>query len=100
MANLVIGDNGKLLEYCHLIANPKTRAVWAHLYGNKIGGVTQGMPGWNIGTNTIFIIRCDQVPRDRTKDVTYGLITCLIRPEKIDKPNRTRLVAAGMSTRG
>jgi hypothetical protein len=27
--------------------------------------------------------------------VTYGLITCLIQPEKIDEPNRTRLVAGG-----
>ena len=26
---------------------------------------------------------------------TYGLITCLIRPEKIDKPNRTRLLVGG-----
>ncbi len=29
------------------------------------------------------------------KDTTYGLITCLVRPEKNDKPNRTRLVAGG-----
>ena len=28
-------------------------------------------------------------------DVTYSLITCLIRPEKLDKPNRTRLVVGG-----
>ena len=27
--------------------------------------------------------------------MTYGLITTLIRPEKIDAPNRTRLVAGG-----
>jgi hypothetical protein len=27
--------------------------------------------------------------------VTYGLITCLIRPEKIEEPNQTRLVAGG-----
>ncbi len=27
------------------------------------------------------------------KDTTYGLITCLVCPEMIDKPNRTRLVA-------
>jgi hypothetical protein len=53
------------------------------------------MPGWNTGTNTIFFITKNQVPRDRAKDVTYGLITTLIRPEKIDKPNRTRLVAGG-----
>ena len=28
MANAVIGDNGELLEYKQLIANPKTRATW------------------------------------------------------------------------
>ncbi len=27
--------------------------------------------------------------------MTYGLVTTLIRPEKIDEPNRTRLVAGG-----
>jgi hypothetical protein len=27
--------------------------------------------------------------------VIYGLITCLLRPEKVDEPNRTRLVAGG-----
>ncbi len=37
----------------------------------------------------------NQVPQNRAKDVTYGLITCLIRPEKIDEPNQTRLVARG-----
>ena len=35
------------------------------------------------------LIHCQQ------KDVTYGLITCLVRPEKLDEPNRTRLVAGG-----
>jgi hypothetical protein len=29
------------------------------------------------------------------KDTTYGLITCLVRPEKNDEPNRTRLVLGG-----
>jgi hypothetical protein len=93
IAHSVIGDNGELKEYRHLIANPKTRAVWAHSYRNEIGRLAQGMPGWNTGTNTIFFICRNQVPRNRAKDVTYGLITCLVRPEKIDEPNRTRLVA-------
>ncbi len=35
------------------------------------------------------------VPKERARDVTYGLITCLIRPESIDEPNRTRLVTGG-----
>jgi hypothetical protein len=51
------------------------------------------MPGHNAGTNTIVFIKKNQVPQDRAKDVTYGLITTLIQPEKLDEPNRTRLVA-------
>ena len=43
----------------------------------------------------IFFVPRHMVPKERTRDVTYGLITCLIRPEKIDEPNRTRLVAGG-----
>ena len=37
MANAVIGEDGELLEYKQLIANPKTRATWTHSYGNEIG---------------------------------------------------------------
>ena len=95
IANAVIGEGGELLEYRHLIANPKTRATWLHSYGNEISRLAQGMPGQNTGTNTIVFIHKNQVPRDRAKDVTYGLITTLIRPEKLDEPNRTRLVAGG-----
>jgi hypothetical protein len=53
------------------------------------------MPGPNAGTNTIVFIKKNQIPQDRAKDMTYGLITTLIRPDKLDKPNRTRLVAGG-----
>jgi hypothetical protein len=95
MVNSVIGEGGKLLEYKQLIANPKTQAKWNHSYENEIGRLTQGMPGCNTGTNTIICIRNDQVPKARSKDMTYGLITCLIQPKKLDKPNRTRLVAGG-----
>ncbi len=95
MANAVIGENGELLEYKHLIANPKTQRIWSFSYGNEIGRLAQGMPGRNTGTNTFFFIHKNQVPKDRARDVTYGLITTLVRPEKIDEPNRTRLVAGG-----
>jgi hypothetical protein len=53
------------------------------------------MLGHNTGTNTIAFIKKNQVPQNRAKDVTYGLVTCLIRPEKIEEPNQTRLVAGG-----
>ncbi len=78
MANSVIGEGSELLEYKQLVANPKTRAKWTHSYGNKIGCLAQGMPGRNTGTNTIIFIRKNQAPTTRAKDVTYGLITCLV----------------------
>ncbi len=95
MANSVMGVNGELLEYHHLIANQTTRATWQHTYENKIGRLAQGMPGHNTGTNTSVFIKKNQIPQYRAKDATYGLITCLIRPEKIEEPSQTRLVAGG-----
>ncbi len=53
------------------------------------------MPGRNTGTNTIHFIPRNNVPREWAKDIMYGLITVLIRPEKNEEPNRTRLVAGG-----
>jgi hypothetical protein len=67
MGNSVIGEGSKLLKYKNLIANPKTQATWTHSYENKIGRLTQGMPGCNTGTNTIISsrrIKCQkQEPR-------------------------------------
>jgi hypothetical protein len=93
MAISVLGKQGKLLEYCHLIANPKTWATWTHSYNNDLGQLAQGMPSQVTGTDTIFSIPKDKVPRARAKYLTYGLITCLIRPEKTNEPIRTRLAA-------
>jgi hypothetical protein len=95
MANFVLGKQGKLLEYCHLIAYPKTQATWTHSYGDKLGWLAQEMLGRVTGTDTIFFIPKNKVLRARAKDITYGLITCLIRPEKTNEPNQTRLVAGG-----
>jgi hypothetical protein len=95
MANFLIVKQGELLEYQHLIANPKTRATWTHSYGSELGRLAQGRPGQVTGTDTIFFIPKDKVLQARAKDVTYGLIICLIRLEKTDEPNQTRLVAGG-----
>jgi hypothetical protein len=95
MANAVIGEGGELLEYKQLIDNPKMQGTWTHSYGNEIGRLAQGMPGRSTGTNMIIFIRKNQVPKEQAKDVTYGIITTLIRPEKIDELNQTRLVAGG-----
>ena len=46
------------------------------------------------GTDTVFFVAKDQVPRDRIKNVTYGQILVDYRPQK-DKPHRTRLTVGG-----
>ncbi len=91
----MLGENGSLLEFRHLIANPKTREIWTHSYGNELGRLAQRMPGRAKETDTIFFIPRHMVPKERMRDVMYGLITCLIRPEKIDESNRTMLVTGG-----
>jgi hypothetical protein len=63
MANSVLGKQGELLEYHQLIANLKTRATWTHSYGNKLGRLTQGMPGQVTGMDTIFFI-----PKTRSRE--------------------------------
>jgi hypothetical protein len=53
------------------------------------------MMGRNTGTNTIIFIKKSRYRRTKQRDVTYILITCLIRPEKIGEPNQARLVTGG-----
>ncbi len=78
MTNSVTGEGNELLKYKQLMANPKKQAKWTHSYGNEIECLAQGMPGCNTGTNTIIFIRKKKEPKARAKDVTYGLITCLV----------------------
>ena len=77
---------GKLMEYCHLLANPKYCKTWSTAYGKELGRLAQGIPGVVEGTNTIIFIDETQVPTGRWKDVTYGRICTNYRPEK-DDPN-------------
>ena len=82
MANAVIREDGHIMEYKHLIADPKTRATWQRSCGNEIGRLAQGMPGRVEETNTIIFIKKTDIPADRQWDVTYVSFVCSYRPEK------------------
>ena len=57
MLNEVLNeDTGELIEYRHLIGDPKYREIWGQAYGNELGRLAQGMEGRVKGTNTIFFI--------------------------------------------
>ena len=67
-------ETGKLLEYRHLTKKPQFKEVWSKTGSKEIGRLAQGVPGVVDGTNTIFFIDYDQIPNDRSKDVTYTRI--------------------------
>eukprot|EP00804_Cyclotella_cryptica_P001906 CCRYP_007349-RB/>CCRYP_007349-RB protein AED:0.31 eAED:0.31 QI:0/-1/0/1/-1/1/1/0/639 len=95
MLHAVLNDEtGELMEYRHLIANPKYRDTWQNAYGKELGRLVQGLPSIVKGTNTIAFIQRTHVPQDRWKDVTYGRIVANFRPEK-DDPYRIRLTVGG-----
>eukprot|EP00804_Cyclotella_cryptica_P007134 CCRYP_020036-RA/>CCRYP_020036-RA protein AED:0.40 eAED:0.41 QI:0/0/0/1/0/0/3/0/479 len=87
-------ETGELMEYCHLVANPKYRDTWKNAYGKELGRLAQGLPSIIKGTDTIVFIQRTHVPQDRWKDVTYGRIVANFRPEK-DDPYRIRLTVGG-----
>ena len=82
------------MEYHHIIGNSKYRSLWRKSYGNELGSLAQGIPGWVKFTDTILFINKAYIPEDLWKDVTYVRIVVSYRPEKSD-PNRTRLMVGG-----
>jgi len=94
LAAVLNEETGELMEYRHLLANPKYRTTWSKAYGKEIGRLAQGIPGEVEGTNTITFIDKSHIPQNRWRDVTYGRIVASFRPEKED-PNRIRLTVGG-----
>ena len=64
LAAVLNKETCELMEYCHLIGNPKYRELWQHSYGNEVGQLAQGMPGRVEGTDTIFFIHRKEVLTD------------------------------------
>jgi hypothetical protein len=87
-------ESGELMEYKHLVANPKYRTIWTQAYGKELGRLAQGLPNIVDGTDTIKFIHKHDVPTERFKDVTYGRLVTSFRPEKED-PYRVRLTVGG-----
>ena len=87
-ANAVIDDEtGEIMEYRHLIKNPKHRVRWQSSFGREIRRLATD-------TETIGFIRKSEIPIDRRKDETYARIVVDERPEKAD-PDRTRITMGG-----
>ena len=74
-AGAVMDDQtGDMMENRQLVKNPRYRDTWSKAFGKEIGRLAQGQKGVVEGTNTIFFVPFDDVPKDRIKDITYARI--------------------------
>ena len=95
MINAVLNEEtGELMEYRHIMNNPKYFQLYATSYSKDLGRLAQGIPGQSEGTNTIYFIDKADIPVERWKDVTYGRVVVSYRPKKSD-PYQTRLTVVG-----
>ena len=77
-AAVLDGDTGKLLEYRHLMKNPKYKEIGGNSFGNEIGLLVQGMHCRVLkekATNTMFFIKQDEIPNETRR---YVMCTQLV----------------------
>ena len=95
MINAVLNEEtGEIMEYRHIMINPKHCQLYATYYSKELGRLVQGMPGKAVGTNNIYFICKADITAERWKDVTYGSVVLAYRQEKPD-PYQTRLTVGG-----
>ena len=88
-------DTGEYLNYRQLMQSQKHGIIWNRSSAYEFGQLAQGLPNGRVaGTNTIFFIRRDKVPKDRQKDVTYLSFSCDMKSNK-KETHRTRITAGG-----
>jgi hypothetical protein len=93
MANSVINEEtGASLEYRHLINDTSTFTIWNEAAANEFGRLAQGVGERITGSNTLFFIQRQAVPKG--KNITYGRFVVDIRPNK-SEIHRVRLTVGG-----
>ena len=88
------GETREMMDFRHLCISPRYQEVWGKSFGNEIGQLDQDIPVQVDGTNTLFFIDKEKIPRDRRRDVTNGRVACDVCEVKAEK-NRTRLTLGG-----
>ena len=58
-------ETGKLMEYRHIMKNPKYRQLYATSCNKELGRLAQGMPGKAEGTNAIYFIYKSYIPDEQ-----------------------------------
>ena len=96
-------ETGKQLNYGQLRKHPRFQETRNKSFSNEIGRLCQGVgTGPNgtgkiiEGTNTFFVIKFEDIPKDRINKICYTSVVCEVRPGKKDGDlNRTRIKICG-----
>jgi hypothetical protein len=87
-ASTILDDKtGDLLEYRHLLKNPKYKDLWSQSFSKEIRQLATT-------TKTILFLTKPEIPQARRKDIMYGHIICTYRSKKKD-PYQTRIMMGG-----
>jgi hypothetical protein len=66
MVNAVMDlETGDMMEYRHLLKNPKYRETWSKAFGKEIGRLAQGQKGVVDGTDALDFIHPNDIPAER-----------------------------------
>ena len=94
-------ETGELLGYSQLWRHPNHAETWNKSFSNKMGRFCQGVgKGKNgvgkrvDGINNFYVIRFEDILKDRLNKVCYTSVVCEVRPGKKD-PYRTRITICG-----
>ena len=91
-----------MLEFRQLRRHPKYKKIWDTSYENELGRLYQSVgkdPSNPMiqrveDTNTFRVVRYEDIPKDRLKEVCHTTVVCEVRPDKEDT-KRTRITVAG-----
>jgi hypothetical protein len=90
MYNAVINEyTGASLEYRHLIQDETSFPVWNKSAANQFGRLAQGVGGMIEGSNTVFFIPHNTVPKGKV--ITYGWFVVDIRRNKTENTESASL---------
>ena len=102
VANLILDhDTGKQLNYGQLRKHTKFQETCNKYFLNEMGRFCQGVgTGKNglgkivEGSDTLYVIKFEDIPTDRLNEICYISVVCEVRPGK-KYPNCTRIKICG-----
>ena len=77
-------STGEFLEHCQLCRDPRYKATWDTGLCQGIGLGSSPNTKQVAGTNTFFLIKYNNIPVHKWKEICHTMVVCKVRLEKDD----------------